>query len=53
MTIIRRGRTPQEQAMEDNAVAAGVRNADLIEYLAMMADIEIPTEEDVNNEPEV
>lgn len=51
-TIIRRGVSPQDQARQDNAVAMAQRNADIIEYLAMMADIEIPSEED-SNEQEV
>jgi hypothetical protein len=52
MTIIKRGVSPQDQAMYDNALAATERNADLIEYISMMADIEIPTEED-DYEPEI
>lgn len=51
-TIIRRGVSPQDQARQDNAVAMAQRNADIIEYIAMMADIEIPSEED-SNEQEV
>lgn len=51
-TIIRRGVSPQDQARQDNAAAMAQRNADIIEYLAMMADIEIPSEED-SNEQEV
>lgn len=46
MSIIKRGVSPQDQAMYDNALAATERNADLIEYISMMADIEIPTEEE-------
>lgn len=52
MTIIKRGVSPQDQAMYDNALAATERNADLIEYISMMADIEIPMEED-DYEPEI
>lgn len=52
MTIIKRGVSPQDQAMHDNALAATERNADLIEYISMMADIEIPMEED-DYEPEI
>lgn len=51
-TIIRRGVSPQDQARQDNAIAMAQRNADFIEYIAMMADIEIPSEED-SNEQEV
>lgn len=49
-TIIRRGLNPQDVAMQDNAIAQAQRNADIIEYLAMMTDVEIPTdgEGDIN-----
>lgn len=50
MTIIKRGVSPQDQALYDNTVAGNVRNNDLIEYIAMMTDVEIPTEEDSENE---
>ncbi len=46
MTIIRRGQTPQEQALHDNTQALAQYNADILEYIAMMADIEIPSEDD-------
>ena len=51
-TVIRRGVSPQEQALRDNAIANSQKNADLIEYLAMMTDVDIPTDEmeDNNNE---
>lgn len=52
-TIIRRGMTPQDQAMQDNAIAMAQKNADIIEYVAMMADIDIPIEEEENHEQEV
>ena len=54
-TIIRRGVTPQEQALRDNAIAMTQKNADIIEYIAMMSDIEIPTEdgEGLVNEQEI
>jgi len=51
-TVIRRGVSPQEQALRDNAIAISQKNADLIEYLAMMTDVDIPTDEmeESNNE---
>ena len=51
-TVIRRGVSPQEQALRDNAIAVSQKNADLIEYLAMMTDVDIPTNEmeESNNE---
>lgn len=45
MSVIRRGISPQDQAMQDNAIAMAQKNADLIEYISMMTDIDIPTEE--------
>lgn len=43
-----------EKSMLENASADAVRNAANIDYIAMMADIEIPTEEgEINNESEV
>ena len=44
--IINKGMSPKDRADLDNAQAAAQRNADLIEYLAMMSDIEIPTDEE-------
>lgn len=44
-TVIRRGVSPQDQARQDNAIAMAQRNADIIEYLAMMTDVDIPTDE--------
>ena len=49
--IINRGMNPKERARLDNAAAAAQKNADLIEYIAMMTDVEIPTdEEETENE---
>ena len=51
MVLIRKpGMTPKEKAELENATAASQKNADLIEYLAMMTDTEIPTEEEAENE---
>lgn len=44
-TVIRRGVDPQEQALRDNAIAMAQKNADIIEYIAMMTDVEIPSED--------
>lgn len=41
----RTGIPPRETAELENAQAAAQRNADLIEYIAMMTDVEIPTDE--------
>ena len=38
--------TVQERAMLDNAIAKEETNAANLDYLAMMLDIEIPTEEE-------
>lgn len=35
-----------DKAALENAAAEAVRNADLIEYIAMMTDVEIPTNEE-------
>ena len=49
--IINKGMSPKDRAKLDNAQASAQRNADLIEYLAMMTDVEIPTdEEETENE---
>lgn len=45
-TIIRRGIYPQDQALRDNAIAMAQKNADILEYIAMMTDVEIPTDEE-------
>ena len=51
--IKRRGLTPQQTAELENAVATATRNASVIDYIAMMADIEIPTEEEEYSESEI
>lgn len=43
---INRSMSPKDRAMLDNAQASAQRNADLIEYLAMMTDVEIPMGEE-------
>lgn len=48
--IRKTGITPKEVSELENADAATLRNAANIDYLAMMADIEIPTEEGANDE---
>lgn len=42
--------TPAEMAALENAEAQAVRNAANIDYIAMMADVEIPTEEEGGND---
>lgn len=44
--IINKGMSPKDRAKLDNAQASAQRNADLIEYMAMMTDVEIPTDEE-------
>lgn len=39
-----------EKAAQENAAALAQKNADLIEYIAMMADVEIPTDEEVRDD---
>lgn len=46
---ITKGISPEARAEQDNAAAMAQRNADLIEYIAMMADVEIPAEEEEEN----
>ena len=46
ITIKRSTMNPAERAEMENTIAREQRNADLIEYLAMMADIDIPTNEE-------
>ena len=48
--IRKTGMTPKEVSELENADAASAKNAANIDYLAMMADIEIPTEEGMNDE---
>lgn len=51
MVLIRKsGMTPKEKSELENAEAAAAKNAANIDYLAMMSDIEIPTEEEMNDE---
>ena len=50
--IINKGMSPKDRAKLDNAQAAAQRNADLIEYLAMMTDVEIPTDEEETEDEE-
>ena len=44
--IKRQNMTPAELAALEYAEAQAQKNADLIEYIAMMADVEIPTDEE-------
>ena len=48
--------TPQQMAQIENAIAESERNAAIIEYVAMMADVELPDENttEVNDaQPEI
>ena len=47
---IKKGIDPKERAEIDNAKALAAKNADLIEYIAMMTEVEIPSEEENDNE---
>ena len=47
---IKKGIDPKERAEIDNAKALAAKNADLIEYIAMMTDVEIPSEEEENDD---
>ena len=44
---------PKELREQERALAQAAANAANIDYIAMMADIEIPTEEGGEYEPEV
>lgn len=46
MILKRRTMTPAELAALENAEAQAAKNAASIDYIAMMADVEIPTEEE-------
>lgn len=43
----------REQALLENAIAQAEANKANIDYIAMMADIEIPTEEEENAQSEI
>jgi hypothetical protein len=53
MIIKRSVLTPAEQARLENSEAQAQTNAANIDYLAMMTDVEIPTEEGAENESEI
>lgn len=53
MIVKRAKMTPAEQAEYENVLAQAEQNRANIDYIAMMADVEIPTEEGVQNESEV
>lgn len=46
MILKRRTMTPAEMAALENAEAQAAKNAASIDYIAMMADVEIPTEDE-------
>ena len=43
----------KERSDEENARAEAERNKANIDYIAMMCDVDIPTEEEDNNEQEI
>ena len=53
MILKRMVMSPADQAALENAEAQAELNKATIDYIAMMADIEIPTEEVSNNESEI
>ena len=53
MKIVKLAGTILERHENENARALAALNAANIDYLAMMSDIEIPTEEENTNESEV
>ena len=53
MILKRRTMTPYDQAALENAEAQAEMNKANIDYLAMMTDVEIPTEEEEENESEI
>lgn len=54
MFLKRRVLSPIDQAELENAKAQAAKNAANIDYIAMMTDVEIPTEEEgTTNESEI
>lgn len=53
MIIKRRTMSPAEQANLENAIAEIAKSVAKIDYIAMMADIDIPSEESAENEYEI
>ena len=53
MILKRRTMSPDEQAALENAEAQAELNKANIDYIAMMTDVEIPTEEVNSNESEI
>lgn len=45
MIYRKRGLNPKQMANFDNLMAKVMRLSDIMEYVAMMSDVEIPTEE--------
>ena len=50
LRIIKPQMTPAEKAELEYSAAVAQKSADLIEYLAMMTDVEIPTDEEVTSD---
>ena len=53
MLVKKRVMSPADQAALENAEAQAAKNAANIDYIAMMTDVEIPTEEVNEDESEV
>ena len=53
MKIFRLFKSVREQRLLENAVAETEKNKANIDYIAMMSDIEIPTEEEENAQSEI
>jgi len=51
--IIKNNMTPSELSALENSQAQAEINKANIDYIAMMTDVEIPTEEEMNDEREV
>ncbi len=50
MLVKKRVMSPADQAALENAEAQATKNAANIDYIAMMTDVEIPTEEEGNED---
>ena len=52
MEIKRINQTPEEKAEQEYANSTAMANAANIEYIAMMSDIDLPTEDDEEGDTE-
>lgn len=51
--MINKSLTPAERAKMDNAASQAQQLEAKLDYIAMMTDVEIPTEEGIENESEI